>query len=72
MTEMYDKNKATSAEEAAKIVPRAEFRVFGQGIIDIVKAENVGCRGRTAEGPSYAAGNLFPFREDQRSEREGA
>ncbi len=29
-------NKATSVEEAEKIVPRAEFRVFGQGIIDIV------------------------------------
>jgi len=37
MTEMHDKNKATSAEDAARIVPRAEFRVFGQGIIDIVK-----------------------------------
>ena len=29
-------NKATSAEEAEKITPRAEFRVFGQGVIDIV------------------------------------
>jgi hypothetical protein len=34
---VYDANKATSAEEAEKIVPRAEFRVFGQGILDIVK-----------------------------------
>lgn len=34
-----DKNKATSAEEAARISPRAEFRVFGQGIIEIVKAK---------------------------------
>ncbi|MEN8188660.1 MAG: hypothetical protein ABFS19_02345 [Thermodesulfobacteriota bacterium] len=34
---VYDANKATSAEDAEKIVPRAEFRVFGQGIIDIVK-----------------------------------
>ena len=33
---VYDANKATSAEEAEKIVPRAEFRVFGQGVIDIV------------------------------------
>jgi hypothetical protein len=33
----YTKNVATSAEEATKIVPRAEFRVFGQGVIDIVK-----------------------------------
>jgi hypothetical protein len=33
----YTKNVATSAEEATKIVPRAEFRVFGQGVIDTVK-----------------------------------
>lgn len=37
MTEVIDKNRATSAEEAAKIVPRAEFRVFGQGIIETVE-----------------------------------
>jgi hypothetical protein len=29
-------NQATSVEEAEQIAPRAEFRVFGQGIIDIV------------------------------------
>ena len=34
---VYDANKATSAEDAEKVVPRAEFRVFGQGIIDIIK-----------------------------------
>ncbi|HWS05209.1 MAG TPA: hypothetical protein VN230_05425 [Burkholderiaceae bacterium] len=28
---------ATTAADAAKIVPRAEFRVFGQGIVDLVK-----------------------------------
>ncbi len=37
MPDVYTKNVATSAEEAAKIVPRAEFRVFGQGVIDTVK-----------------------------------
>jgi len=37
MPDVYTKNEATSAEEANKIVPRAEFRVFGQGVIDIVK-----------------------------------
>jgi hypothetical protein len=31
-------NVATSAEDATKIVPRAEFRVFARGVIDIVKA----------------------------------
>ena len=37
MVDVFDKNKATSAEEAAKIIPRAEFRVFGKGVIDLVK-----------------------------------
>ena len=32
MTNPYDKNKAISADEAAKIIPRAEFRVFGKNI----------------------------------------
>ena len=34
MADSYAKNVATSAEEAAKIVPRAEFRVFGKDIIE--------------------------------------
>lgn len=37
MAEQFGKNVAMSAADAAKIVPRAEFRVFGQGIIDIVQ-----------------------------------
>lgn len=37
MTDVFAKNQATSASDAAKIIPRAEFRVFGQGVIDIVK-----------------------------------
>lgn len=37
MPDIYGKNTATTAEEAAKIVPRAEFRVFGQGVIELVK-----------------------------------
>ena len=37
MPEIYAKNVATSSEEAAKIRPRAEFRVFGQQVIEIVK-----------------------------------
>lgn len=37
MTQSYAKNVATSAEAAAKVAPRAEFRVFGHGVIDIVK-----------------------------------
>ena len=32
-------NVATSAEEAAKIIPRAEFRAFGQNLIEGVKAK---------------------------------
>jgi len=38
MSDVFAQNKATSADEAAKIVPRAEFRVFGQGVIDTVRA----------------------------------
>jgi hypothetical protein len=37
MPDVFSKNVATSAEEAAKIVPRAEFRVFGHGIIEPLK-----------------------------------
>jgi hypothetical protein len=37
MADPYSKNAATSAEDAAKLIPRAEFRVFGQGVIDLVK-----------------------------------
>lgn len=37
MTYPHAKNTATSAAEAAKILPRAEFRVFGRGVIDLVK-----------------------------------
>lgn len=38
MSNVFAQNTATSAEEAAKIVPRAEFRVFGKDIIEGVKA----------------------------------
>lgn len=37
MVDVFAANQATSAADAAKIVPRAEFRVFGQGVIDVVK-----------------------------------
>jgi hypothetical protein len=37
MADPFAKNTATTAEEAAKIVPRAEFRVFGRGVVDLVK-----------------------------------
>jgi hypothetical protein len=36
MPDVYTINRTTSAEDAAKITPRAEFRVFGQGVIGIV------------------------------------
>lgn len=39
MTDAFAKNQATSAADAAKIVPRAEFRVFGKDIIEAVKAK---------------------------------
>lgn len=37
MSDPFARNTATSAEEAAKIVPRAEFRVFGKAVIDVVR-----------------------------------
>ena len=37
MSDPFAKNTATSADEAAKITPRAEFRVFGAGVVDLVK-----------------------------------
>lgn len=37
MTTHMDKNTATSLQDAEKIIPRAEFRVFGHGIIERVK-----------------------------------
>ena len=36
MSDVYAANTAISADEAAKLVPRAEFRVFGQNVIEIV------------------------------------
>lgn len=39
MNDVFAKNVATTAEEAAKIVPRAEFRVFGRDVIEGVKAK---------------------------------
>jgi len=39
MSDVFAANKATSAADAAKIVPRAEFRVFGKDIIELVKAK---------------------------------
>ena len=38
MTSPHTPNVATSAAEAAKITPRAEFRVFGHNLIEGVKA----------------------------------
>jgi hypothetical protein len=38
MSDVFAKNLATSADDAAKIVPRAEFRVFGKDLIEGVKS----------------------------------
>lgn len=43
MSSVFAQNIATSAAEAEKIVPRAEFRVFGHGIIDTVKQRMWNC-----------------------------
>lgn len=44
MADVYAQNTATSAEEAARIFPRAEFRVFGKDIIEGVKAHMWACK----------------------------
>ena len=43
MPSVFAQNVATSAADAEKIVPRAEFRVFGHGIIDTVKQRMWNC-----------------------------
>lgn len=44
MTDVYAKNVAVSADEAAKLTPRAEFRVFGKDIIENVKERMWECK----------------------------
>ena len=39
MTDIFAKNVVTSAEDAAGIVPRAEFRVFAPDVIELVKSK---------------------------------
>ena len=43
MADVFAKNVSTSAAEAEKIVPRAEFRVFGHDIIEKVKENMWNC-----------------------------
>lgn len=38
MNDVYSSNRPTTTAQAALITPRAEFRVFGQGVIDTVRA----------------------------------
>lgn len=44
MTDVYAKNVAVSADDAAKLIPRAEFRVFGKDIIENVKERMWECK----------------------------
>lgn len=44
MTDVFAKNTAVSVEEAAKLTPRAEFRVFGRDIIESVKEHMWECK----------------------------
>lgn len=34
---VFEANAATSAADAEKVVPRAEFRVFGQGVVELIE-----------------------------------
>ncbi|MBE6445730.1 MAG: hypothetical protein E7019_06775 [Alphaproteobacteria bacterium] len=44
MADVFAKNIAVSAEDAAKLTPRAEFRVFGRDIIESVKEHMWECK----------------------------
>lgn len=44
MTDTFSKNQATTAAEAARIIPRAEFRVFGKEVIESVKTHMWQCK----------------------------
>ena len=44
MTDVFAKNVAISADDAAKLTPRAEFRVFGKDIIESVKEHMWECK----------------------------
>lgn len=44
MTDVYAKNVAVSADDAAKLTPRAEFRVFGKDIIENIKERMWECK----------------------------
>ena len=44
MTDVFAKNTAISADEAAKLTPRAEFRVFGKDIINDVQENMWNCK----------------------------
>ena len=44
MVDVFAKNVAVSAEDAAKLAPRAEFRVFGKDIIENVKEHMWECK----------------------------
>ena len=58
-------NVATSAEEAAKIKPRAEFRVFGHGIIETVKARMWNGRTVLQQARTMPAETYFVSRRTQ-------
>ena len=68
MTNPYDKNKAISADEAAKIIPRAEFRVFGKNIIAGVQGAYVEMQSDPLRSSRNAGRDLFPLSTHQRSQ----
>lgn len=53
------KNQATSAEEASKLVARAEFRVFGQDVIDLVSKKMWECKAQLFAARKMPAETYF-------------
>lgn len=59
MVDVFAINVSTIAEEAAKIVPREEFRVFGHDIIPLVQEKNMERKGCSFQGLKNACRKIF-------------
>lgn len=70
MSNVVTRNVATSADEAAKVVPAPNSAVFGLGIIDTVKANM--WNGRTVLDRRMPAETYILSRRTERCQRESA
>lgn len=59
MADVFAKNQATSAADAEKITPRAEFRVFGKEIISGVQEKMWSCKAQLFQARKMPAETYF-------------